>query len=143
VPGNKKPRKKHTPCRRLSLPMTFGITSEAAMFLQMSPHQCLDEMRRGDGNDRAWHTIVCRLNIGLTLAHEHFPLAKQDMVDALQAMQEVGARHDFLKQWGMSGDQLKIVGVGLSLCDDMQNTVTRREFSKAVDEVFEKAAVYD
>jgi hypothetical protein len=141
VPGNKKSRKKYKPVVRLALPMTYGITKEASMWLQMSPHQHLEEFRRGDAGEQAWHTLVCRLNIGLTLAHEFFPLAKQDMADALQAMQDVGARHDFLKQWGMSGDQLKVVGVGLSLCDDMQNSVTRREFSKAVDEVFERAAV--
>ena len=141
MPSNKKPRKKYKPVARLALPMTFGITKEASMFLQMSPHQHLEEFRRGDAGEQAWHTLVCRLNIGLTLAHEHFPLAKQDMMDALQAMQEVGARHDFLKQWGMSGDQLKVVGVGINLCDDMQKTVTRREFSKAGNEVFEKAAV--
>jgi len=140
--GNKRPRKQYRP-KQQCLPKTIALGRDATWRLQMVPHQQLEKMREGLGDEISWNTLACRLNVGLTLADRWFPLLKSDIDDALAALREVWLRYEMLRKMGVNGDQFRIIGRGLVFTDEMQTQCTRREIMGVTDEVFSKAAIYD
>lgn len=137
-----KPRKKHTP-KRAGIPVVFRFNQEDETRLQMAPHAELLKLRNGMGDTGTWHTIVCRLNIGITVAHNtsQSDEIKKALADSLAAMRVIFARHQKTDKWGATGDELKAVGEGLVLTDDLQKAVTRRDLRDAMEHVFKVAAV--
>lgn len=140
--NSKKPRKRYIP-KLPGIPVLFRFGQEDEQKLQMVPHAELLKLRNGLADAGTWHTIVCRLNIGMTIAHqgEQSDEAKQAMAESLQAMRDVWARHEKTAKWGASGDELKAIGDGLVLTDDLQKASTRRELRDAMNHVFKVAAV--
>ena len=137
----KKRNKKYKP-KPATLPLTIRFDEDSERTLQLLPHQELEQLREGKGEEKNWHTITCRLNIGLTLAYNIFTDCKQELDDALQCMREIYARNERIGKWILTGDELRIVGQGLFLTDEMQLKSTRRELNTAMDVVFIQAAIY-
>ena len=140
MPSNKKPRKpkKFVP---KTLPLTIRHNAESETALQLAPHSELMKLREGYGDIESWHTIVARLNIGLVAANA---AGKEDQAKdiriGLDAMLKVQARFDKSGKWGLSGSDLREVGDGLVLTDNLQLSLTRKQFAKAIDYVWEHAA---
>lgn len=140
MPSNKKPRKprKYIP---KTLPLTIRHNAEAETALQLAPHSELMKLREGYGDEFSWNTIVARLNIGLVAANAE---GKEDQVKqirtGLDAMLKVQARFDKTGKWGVSGSDLREVGDGLVLTDNLQLSLTRKQFAKAIDYVYQHAA---
>lgn len=99
------------------------------------------KLREGYGDVESWHTIVARLNIGLVAANAD---GKEDQAKeiriGLDAMLKVQARFDKSGKWGLSGSDLKQVGDGLVLTDNLQLSLTRKQFAQAIDYVWQHAA---
>lgn len=140
MPSNKKPRKprKYIP---KTLPLTIRHNEESETALQLAPHAELMKLREGYGDEGSWNTIVARLNIGLVAANA---AGKEDQAKeiriGLDAMLKVQARKDKTGKWGLSGSDLKQVGDGLVLTDNLQLSLTRRQFAQAIDYVWQYAA---
>lgn len=140
MPSNKKPRKpkKFVP---KTLPLTIRHNAESETALQLAPHAELMKLREGYGDIESWHTIVARLNIGLVAANA---AGKEDQAKdiriGLDAMLKVQARYDKTGKWGLSGSDLREVGDGLVLTDNLQLSLTRRQFAQAIDYVWQHAA---
>ena len=140
MPSNKKPRKpkKFVP---KTLPLTIRHNAESETALQLAPHAELMKLREGYGGIESWHTIVARLNIGLVAANA---AGKEDQAKdiriGLDAMLKVQARFDKSGKWGLSGSDLREVGDALVLTDNLQLSLTRKQFAKAIDYVWEHAA---
>lgn len=140
MPTNKKPRKpkKYVP---KGLPLTIRHNEEAETALQLAPHAELMKLREGYGDEGSWNTIVARLNIGLVAANN---VDKQDQAKeiriGLDAMLKVQARYDKTKKWGLSGNDLREVGDALVLTDNLQLSLTRKQFAQAIDYVWQHAA---
>lgn len=140
MPSNKKPRKprKYVP---KTLPLTIRHNEESETALQLAPHAELMKLREGYGDEGSWNTIVARLNIGLVAANDN---NKEDQAKeiriGLDAMLKVQARFDKSGQWGLSGSDLKQVGDALILTDNLQLSLTRKQFAKAIDYVWQHAA---
>ena len=140
MPSNKKPRKprKYVP---KTLPLTIRHNEESETALQLAPHAALMKMREGYGDEQSWHTIVARLNIGLVAANNN---GKEDQAKeirkGLDAMLKVQARYDKTGKWGLSGSDLKEIGDALVLTDNLQLSLTRKQFAKAIDYVWQHAA---
>jgi hypothetical protein len=140
MPVNKKPRKpkKYVP---KTLPLTIRHNEEAETALQLAPHSELLKLREGYGDEFSWNTIVARLNIGLVAANDNNKedQAKQIRI-GLDAMLKVQARFDKTGKWGVSGSDLREIGDGLVLTDNLQLSLTRKQFAKAIDYVYQYAA---
>ena len=140
MPSNKKPRKpkKFVP---KTLPLTIRHNAESETALQLAPHAELMKLREGYGDIESWHTIVARLNIGLVAANA---AGKEDQAKniriGLNAMLKVQTRYDKTGKWGLSGSDLREVGDGLVLTDNLQLSLTRRQFAQAIDYVWQHAA---
>ena len=140
MPSNKKPRKprKYIP---KTLPLTIRHSEESETALQLAPHAELMKLREGYGDEGSWNTIVARLNIGLVAANS---AGKQDDAKeiriGLDAMLKVQTRFDKSGKWGLSGSDLKQIGDGLVLTDNLQLSLTRKQFAKAIDYVWQHAA---
>jgi hypothetical protein len=140
MPSNKKPRKpkKFVP---KTLPLTIRHNAESETALQLAPHAELMKLREGYGGIESWHTIVARLNIGLVAANA---AGKEDQAKdiriGLDAMLKVQTRYDKTGKWGLSGSDLREVGDGLVLTDNLQLSLTRKQFAKAIDYVWQHAA---
>lgn len=140
MPSNKKPRKpkKFVP---KTLPLTIRHNAESETALQLAPHAELMKLREGYGGIESWHTIVARLNIGLVAANA---AGKEDQAKdiriGLNAMLKVQTRYDKTGKWGLSGSDLRQVGDGLVLTDNLQLSLTRKQFAQAIDYVWQHAA---
>lgn len=140
MPSNKKPRKpkKFVP---KTLPLTIRHNAESETALQLAPHSELMKLREGYGDIESWHTIVARLNIGLVAANA---AGKEDQAKdiriGLDAMLKVQARFDKSGKWGLSGSDLREIGDGLVLTDNLQLSLTRKQFAQAIDYVWQHAA---
>lgn len=140
MPSNKKPRKPKRYVPR-TIPLTIRHSAESETALQLAPHAELMKLREGYGDVESWHTIVARLNIGLVAANA---AGKEDQAKdiriGLDAMLKVQTRFDKSGKWGLSGSDLKQVGDGLVLTDNLQLSLTRKQFAKAIDYVWQHAA---
>lgn len=140
MPSNKKPRKPKRYVPR-TIPLTIRHNAESETALQLAPHAELMKLREGYGDVESWHTIVARLNIGLVAANA---AGKEDQAKeiriGLDAMLKVQARFDKSGKWGLSGSDLKQVGDGLVLTDNLQLSLTRKQFAQAIDYVWQHAA---
>jgi hypothetical protein len=140
--------KAKTPAQRIvsytaTSPLVFRQTEEQERMLQMIPHAALTKMVAQVGDDHAWHTIACRLNIGQTLAHRHFNIEQENEVrKAMKAIAEVMYRYDRVKKYGILPEEEERIHNALILIDQMQKNTTRRELAAATIEVFRVAAVF-
>jgi hypothetical protein len=138
MPSNKKPRKKQVR-KPLVLPMTIRHSAEADTELQLAPHAELMKLREGYGDEGSWHTLVCRLNVGLTVAWQN-NLDNNVMRKGLDAMINVRERHNKFGKWGLSGNDLREVGDALIATDNLQLSLTRKQLNKAIEYVYKEAA---
>ena len=140
MPSNKKPRKpkKYVP---RTIPLTIRHNAESETALQLAPHSELMKLREGYGDIESWHTIVARLNIGLVAANAAGKeYQAKDIRIGLDAMLKVQARFDKSGKWGLSGSDLREIGDGLVLTDNLQLSLTRKQFAQAIDYVWQHAA---
>ena len=138
MPSNKKPRKQQVK-RKQTLPIVFRHSAEADINLQLAPHAELLKMREGYGDEGSWHTLTCRLNIGVTAGAQN-RLEHEAIKRGLDAMINVRERFKKTGKFGLSGNDLKDIGDGLIATDELQLSLTRRQFNEAVKYVYQHAA---
>jgi hypothetical protein len=139
MPSNKKPRKKRV-YKPLVLPLTIRHNAEADTEMQLAPHTELMKLRQGYGDEGSWHTIVCRLNIGVIAALQN-NIDGKDIRAGLDAMLNVRSRFQKSGKWGLSGDNLRDIGEGLVQTDNLQLKLTRKQLNTAIDLVYKEAAI--
>jgi hypothetical protein len=98
----------------------------------------LMKLREGLGDEQSWHTLVCRLNIGIVSAWQN-EIDSTEINRGLDAMINVRERHKNSGRWGLSGDDLRDIGDALVLTDSIQLSLTRRQLNKAIDYVYKEA----
>ena len=138
MPANKKPRKRST-IKPRSIPITIRHNEEAETALQLAPHAELLKLREGIGDEQGWHTLVARLNIGLVAAWQNNQ-PNDRIKKGLDAMLKVQERHGKTGKWGVSGNDLAEIGEALVQTDNLQLSLTRKQFALAIRYVFENAA---
>jgi len=123
------------------VPILFRTDPEHDRNLKLIPHQELVELREGRGTETSWHTITARLNFGGVLAMQHeFSEDPKPMIKAaLGAMQTLKARHESTGRYVLTGDELKAIGAGLTMTDDLQDATTRRQHRDALRVVMQVA----
>ena len=136
--------KKHRkPVTGLFLPKVFRFDKQAEINLQLIPHQELEALRVGAGKEESFHTLAARLNVGLVCFQKFWKDDQQNieaMQNALSALLNVKDRHTKTGKWGLSGDDLRHIGLGLTLTDEAQLNLTRRDFGEALEYVLKVAS---
>lgn len=133
MPNNKRPRKpmKHRPA--LLAPINVAVHPDQARNLQLIPHQELAAIREGRGTETSWHTATARLNVGYVLGnilsedHELNPDPRPIVRLALDAMVQLRTRFDTTGKMIATGDELRAIGEGLNVTDELQSASTRRQ----------------
>lgn len=129
---SRKPRKAYRPKPR-TLPLTIRHNAEGDTDLQLIPRLDLEALREGRADESQWHGLTARLNLGMVLANSHHPQAAIDVMrSSLDAMRAISTRHARTGKWGAAGDELRAIGQGLDVTDDMQMIATRRELREAL-----------
>lgn len=141
---SKKPRK---PYKRIvirtaeiSMPVVFGLRDEAKTDLQLLPLMVLDAFRCGCGSEEGAHTLAAAVNLGAVLARKESAEVQAEFDLALDAMHNVMERGKGGK-WGLSGDELRLIGQALTLSGDMQGQRTKREVRDAICATYKEAAL--
>lgn len=118
----------------------WSIDSKDQLTLQLIPHSCLDNFRKGCVQEGDFDTLAMRVNWCKTVcqrfAHEHLPTAEAGIV----AMLAVKDRYQRLGRWGMTGPEMTAVGNALNAIDDMQTQLKRVELIATMRDVFRLAA---
>lgn len=142
MPRNKNTRKKMKHRPALLLPVTIGLSSDGARALKMLPHTEFEKMRTGVGTESGWHTVTARLNLGHIMAtsHEWGQPLKALTEQALDAVVSVRQRAFKTGKYGLSGDEMKVIGQALNDADDMEVQLTRRELYACHKTLLEKGA---
>lgn len=139
--ANKKPRKRHIP-KPHQIPVLIRFGADDERTLQLVPHQALERLINKESGESDWHTITCRLDIGLMLAKNHFTDTEQQvMVQALSAICDVSDRFKRVGLYGTSEIEAKSIGAGLVLTDEMQLNTTRRQMRDVIEFVMKEATV--
>lgn len=108
----------------------------------MIPHQELDKIRSGDGNEESWNTIAMRVNVGAMMAKLYFNKEAQDaMQDAVNSISALAERMKTTGRLVMTGDEFRDISTALNLTDDMQVNTTKREQAEAMRKVYDVATV--
>lgn len=98
------------------------------------------KFREGLATEESWHTIVARLNVGLVAARK-YGREPQILASGLEAMLKVKARNEKTGKWALSGNDYKDIGAGLVETDNLQLSLTRKQFAEAIRYVFTNAAM--
>jgi hypothetical protein len=141
MPASKRPRK---PMRRDKIVHTNPFNSVIARLdpehtrnLKLVPHQCLAEIREGRGTEQSWNTLAARINWASVLVCNLDTIAFSDdpkpaMRRALDALRALDARYKERGRYVATGEEVKALGLALSLADDLQDVTTRREHRDAL-----------
>lgn len=126
----------------LASPILFAVDPNHNRNLKLIPHQELVELREGRGTETSWHTVTARLNFGAVLAmqHEFSEDPKPVLRRALDAVRSLKERYEDNGRYVLTGDELKAIGEGLTLTDDLQDATTRRHHRDALRLMLEKWA---
>jgi hypothetical protein len=147
---NKKPRKAHRPIPKLELlTRTFlpiqraaqaaidrePMSESQARDLGIAYHVAFDRMLRA-GDEEAWNTVTCSLNIALVLA-EH-GLGKEyepALVRALDGTFRAKLRAERTGRWAYDGDAINDIRDAFALHDEQMKIATVAEARAALAEV--------
>jgi hypothetical protein len=138
--GNTKNKRKsgrakvNSPSCHAALPIIFRSNADDERTLKLMPHTDLAEMREGRGTDEGYWTIVNRLNWASTMATmvEFSFDPTEALNNALDAALELHRRFETLGRFVLKADELKAIGAGLTLADDMHDATTRRQHRDAL-----------
>jgi hypothetical protein len=100
------------------------------LYLMLAPHMALVNVREGLGNRVAWETLCLRINVGEILCKRCFAEIEElaeAMETAVRAISTLGKRFKQTGRMVASGDELRAIGRGLTLTDDMQDHTRKRE----------------
>lgn len=136
MPSSKKPRKPKKPRVVWTNPFNSIMSKldpDNTRNLKLVPHQALTEIREGRGTESSWNTLACRINWAGVLAcnigfREDLRPPIKEALDALRALE---ARHRKKGRYIATGDELRALGLALTIADDIQDVTTRRDHRDA------------
>lgn len=96
----------------------------------------LQALLTGHGNEQAWATLSCSLNVALILAEQGFHAhGLQSIKLAQEAMMRVRERAQRTSKWAFDGEGIRAIRDAVNLHDEQITRATRRQVTEAVYEV--------
>lgn len=135
---NRKRNKRYIP-KPCHLPSIFGMSKKMSTDLRLPAHLFLEAFRTGHGTEEAAHSLAACMNIGARLSAYQSEEVQEAMSAALDACQAMMDRGNSTGKWGLSGDELKALGEGVNLTNEMQDASMRRQVMNAIHETMRVA----
>lgn len=127
--------------RNNAVPITLRLNRDAEFMLQITSHQELFKLENKIPDERTWHMLTARLNIGSRLSLKYTDSAQAIMLEALDCMREIFARFQRVSKYGATDKELNSIKLALNLTDDMQRDGTARDLRDAINYVFKYGAI--
>jgi hypothetical protein len=147
MPGNKKPRKKHSVVNRAMriYAQEQRVTARRPMDkrqvveISVSAYLALEAMMRGHGNEDHYHNLACSLNYALVLCElgvgaEYIDIPQR----ARRGLVEAQARGAKTGRWGLSGPSIGDIRMMLELHDQQLELVTQGQLREAQKIIHER-----
>jgi hypothetical protein len=99
-------------------------------------HGSAASLARGSNDKEAWNIIVNALNIALVLAEDagNNEIGLEVIYAAQNAMIAVAERFHRTERLVFAGDELQALNAGIALFENMVDTVTKRQYTRAAGE---------
>ena len=99
-------------------------------------HLSLQAILRGHGNEQAWATLSCSLNIALMLCEQGFNAGSIETITRAQAAMMIckarAAKHD---KYGFTGDEARLVMDACTIHDEQIQHATKAQIAEALREL--------
>lgn len=113
-----------------ALSIMFRFSRDDDINLQIRAHAALQHVSTGNADERDWHAIGARVNVGQVLSRQAFPdrTDVHELMDqAVLAVVSLGKRYRAVGRMVATGQELTVIGDALQLIDEMQKETTRRQ----------------
>lgn len=98
----------------------------------------LQTLLTGKGNEQAWSTLTCALNVSLVLAENGCGADCVPTIElALNAMRSCKHRAARTKRYGFTGDELRVVMAAVNIHDEQNSRATVEQMRNALNVVLE------
>ncbi|MFA6204422.1 MAG: hypothetical protein WC710_14685 [Gallionella sp.] len=141
--------RKHTKrtVRPLLDPMVFitkraPLASDQQRDIGIAYHASLQAILRGHGNEQAWCTLSCSLNIALMLCEQGFSAGHiEDIKRAQTAMISCRTRAEIHNKYGFTGDEARLVMAACNIHDEQISHASRAQITEAIHEVHQRIEI--
>lgn len=134
MPKSTKPRKRYRPTSRSTLPPCFRYSTRDGTWLQLIPHSDLESMRDGTGTGQKIENL--RVRTAWAVASATLFFMEQEAVEAckeaLSAVDDIADRFKRLQRVGCTGPEFASISRALTLMDEMQANLTRRQQAESL-----------
>lgn len=99
-------------------------------------HASLQAILRGHGNEQAWATLSCSLNIAMMLCEQGFSAGSLQVIQMAQnAMMTCKARADRHNKYGFTGDEARLVMAACNIHDEQLSRARKAQVAEALREL--------
>lgn len=140
-----KPRKRRTVRDPMAwINKRIPLASDQQRDIGIAYHACLQSILRGHGNEQAWSTLACSLNIAMMLCEQGFNAGKLDTIKQAQiAMLNCRARAAKHGSYGFTGDEARLVMEACTIHDEQIAKANKHQVSTALRDLHRRIEVGD
>jgi hypothetical protein len=139
--GNKKPRRARKPREVKNHVMHLydadsPMQGEERIEVLTSVHMAALAFSRGAASKYEWDTIVIAMNVAIVLCESagNREIGVQALYDTQNAMIDVCERFQVCGSYEMTGDELSAMNGGIHVFEQLVDTVSRRQYTRACAE---------
>lgn len=115
---------------------SIPLASDQQRDIGIAYHASLQAILRGHGNEQAWSTLACSLNIAMTLCEKGFCAGSLEMIKHAQtSMMTCKARAERFDKYAFTGDEARMVMAACTIHDEQISRATRAQITAALKEV--------
>ena len=112
------------------------LASDQQRDIGIAYHASLQAILRGHGNEQAWCTLSCSLNIALMLCEQGFSAGHiDDIRHAQQAMITCRGRAEIHNKYVFTGDEARLVMAACTIHDEQISRASKGQVAEAIREV--------
>ncbi len=135
--------RKHTP-RTILDPMAWitkriPLADDQQRDIGIAYHVSLQAMLSGHGNEQAWCTLSCSLNIALMLAEAGYCAGAIPSIKCAQeAMMRSQERAQRTDRWAFDGDGIRSIQAALTIHDEQISRASKADVARAIRAVHQR-----
>jgi hypothetical protein len=115
------------------------LASDQQRDIGIAYHASLQAILRGHGNEQAWATLSCSLNIAMMLCEQGFCAGHMDDIrHAQQAMMTCRARAARHGRYGFTGDEARLVMAACTIHDQQISRATKDHVATALRDLHQR-----
>lgn len=119
--------------------LIFGFNADEQRNLKLLPHLALASLVNSTpttDNMQSWCEVLARLLSGRELSISYYSDESSEAVhSAITTMTDIYLVHDKTQIWDISPDAQVIINAAVTMIDDMQDLVTRKEYYSVIEAI--------